>query len=779
MSLGTEYLPARNGGDAGLARASRASVGRDVLQVAAVALVYFAVARLSLRFLSRPEGIAAIWPGAGIFLSALLLTRGPVRPWLAGTLLVTDFVAERLAGTPSLVSFLYALTLTGDAVLSCWLLLRFVGERIDFSRVRDVVGWLVLSVVFSNATAALAAAGASLLLPGAHSFRLSWQSWVAADGVGNLLVTPCVIGWAARVGGAWTKRDWRRTGEEAAVLAASALLVLVLFGPLFRYPLFGLTMSYAVAPFFLWAALRYGVHSVAATVLAVGTAAVVCVAQGRIPPAASADGAVTIVWIIQAYLALMTVPLLILAAMVAERRRTRGVLAQCEAEFRGLFEHSAIGFALASADGRFLLVNDALCGIVGLARQELVRRTIEDISHPADRDAIRHRVGEIAAGRMAAQAVDERLLRADGAPVWVALTLSLVEHGAESAAGLVFTAQDIGRRRQAEEDAQASRESYRQLIENQTDLIVELDRDGRFVYVNPAYRAAIGRTAEDLLGTLFLSSVEVEDRESTARAMENLFQPPYCEGHEQRARTAAGLRWFSWRGHAVLDDSGNVTAVVAVGRDITERKEFELALKRSEEKFAVAFQASPSMMALARLDDGRYIDVNDAFLRLTGYAREEIVGRARDELGLWSDPEQLAAVLQVLRTSGRLFALEVSVRTKAGAVRTARISAVVVELGGVPAILTTGEDATELKRAEAEILEMNAHLERRVLERTEELAGANRALRVRTEELEAFNRAMIGREKRVIELKEEVNRLRAVLGQPPAYAPVWREGQLT
>jgi integral membrane sensor domain MASE1 len=83
---------------------ARPSLGRDALWIASIALIYFIVARFSLLLVFEPEGIAAIWPAAGIFLSAMLLSRGKLRPWLAGALFITDFIAEMLAGTPGVVS---------------------------------------------------------------------------------------------------------------------------------------------------------------------------------------------------------------------------------------------------------------------------------------------------------------------------------------------------------------------------------------------------------------------------------------------------------------------------------------------------------------------------------------------------------------------------------------------------------------------------------------------------------------------------------------------------
>ncbi len=117
---------------------ARVSRWRDVVWVAAIALIDFATARLSLLLVFEPEGISAIWPCPGVFLSVVLLTRRDLRPYLVAVLCATDFAAQLLAGAPPLVSAAYSLALTADAVLRAWLLFCFVGQSITFGRVRDV-----------------------------------------------------------------------------------------------------------------------------------------------------------------------------------------------------------------------------------------------------------------------------------------------------------------------------------------------------------------------------------------------------------------------------------------------------------------------------------------------------------------------------------------------------------------------------------------------------------------------------------------------------------------
>lgn len=175
---------------------------------------------------------------------------------------------------------------------------------------------------------------------------------------------------------------------------------------------------------------------------------------------------------------------------------------------------------------------------------------------------------------------------------------------------------------------------FRQLIENQSDMVVKIDTQGRFLYVSPSYCRTFGKSREDLLGTSFMTVVHEADREATERAMESLWRPPHAAYLEQRAKTAAGWRWLSWQDTAVLDDNGQIIAIIGVGRDISEQRLVREALVKSEEQFRSIFETMREGFAYhevicndaGEVIDYRYLDINPAFEQLTGLKRETTVG---------------------------------------------------------------------------------------------------------------------------------------------------------
>ena len=146
--------------------------------------------------------------------------------------------------------------------------------------------------------------------------------------------------------------------------------------------------------------------------------------------------------------------------------------------------------------------------------------------------------------------------------------------------------------RSVQQSLRESEELYRALVESQSDLVVKVDAQGRFLYVSPTYCEMFGKKEEALLGQTFMPLVHEEDQVATEEAMKALYEPPYHAYMEQRALTKNGWRWLSWQDTAVLNDKGEVAEIVGVGRDITERKEAEDAFKASTERLRLATQAA-------------------------------------------------------------------------------------------------------------------------------------------------------------------------------------------
>lgn len=147
----------------------------------------------------------------------------------------------------------------------------------------------------------------------------------------------------------------------------------------------------------------------------------------------------------------------------------------------------------------------------------------------------------------------------------------------------------------------------------------------------------------------------------------------------------------------------NEQMVLVCIEDITKLKLTEEALKLSEEKFLKAFQFSPSWMVISTLEEGRYIEVNEAFLKSIGFRREEVIGKTSLELNIWVDPEDRKGIVSEIKEKGFVLNREVKRRKKSGEILDTLFSGILIEIEGKNYILSSTLDITERKKAENEL----------------------------------------------------------------------------
>ena len=129
-------------------------------------------------------------------------------------------------------------------------------------------------------------------------------------------------------------------------------------------------------------------------------------------------------------------------------------------------------------------------------------------------------------------------------------------------------------------------------------------------------------------------------------------------------------------------------------------------LRESEDKFRMTFDFSPDAVTITRLDDGCYVDINQGFTQITGFSRDESIGKTVLELDLWYNPADRSILVQGLREKGFYQNLETQFRLKNGSIITALISARIISLKGVPHLLSVTRDITELKKFDNEKLKL-------------------------------------------------------------------------
>jgi PAS domain S-box-containing protein len=276
-------------------------------------------------------------------------------------------------------------------------------------------------------------------------------------------------------------------------------------------------------------------------------------------------------------------------------------------------------------------------------------------------------------------------------------------------------------------------ERYRHFIDAAHDWVWEVDESAVYTFVGPQVRDLLGYEPEEVLGKRPFDLMPPAE----AARVEDLFSSIVAKRQPFRAlenvnRHRDGkLVVLETNGMPILDAAGRLCGYRGMDRDITERVAAGEALRLSEERFAKAFHASPDSININRLRDGSYVDVNPGFLALTGYRREEVIGRTSLEITLWACPEDRERLVEALRRDGQADNFEASFRLKDGSVRLGVMSARVIDLGGEPHILSVTRDIHDRRQAE-QALQASEQRFRRITESmTDLVAEADRDARYR------------------------------------------------
>ena len=401
-------------------------------------------------------------------------------------------------------------------------------------------------------------------------------------------------------------------------------------------------------------------------------------------------------------------------AKVAEERLTEAAnaLRKSEAHYRTVFQTSVDGIAVSQmSDGKYVDANEAFLHLMGYERDEIIGRTSLELNLWVD-PGVRQKMIAALSEHSSFRGMQTRYIRKNGEIIWILVSATVIE--IEGVPCILSVIQDISATKAAEQRLveaanalQASEKRYRTVFLMNSDAvdICHLE-DGRFIDVNDAFVACTGFERDEVIGRTAVELgiwVNPGDRD---QLLEIIRRDGSCRNLEVQYHTKDGtLRWGLLSVSAVELDG--VPCILSVTRDITEAKAAEQqlaqaqeALRLSEERYRIAFQSSQDCVNINRLDDGTFVEVNQAFLRLTGYQRHEVIGRSSLELDIWVDPADRLKLVQALRQNGSCRNLEARFKNKKGELTWGMMSASVMELDGVPCILSVTRDITEAKAAE-------------------------------------------------------------------------------
>ncbi len=289
----------------------------------------------------------------------------------------------------------------------------------------------------------------------------------------------------------------------------------------------------------------------------------------------------------------------------------------------------------------------------------------------------------------------------------------------------LVTCEDITERKRAEENLRLSESAYRTLAQNIPGIVyrAHLTDPPRTEFFNNAVESITGFSEEELRTGEVCSIDPLIQPEDRLRVIEKVKQALVgnmpLEMEYRIIHKNGGIKHLVDYGRPIRGTDGSEVHIDGVIFDITDRKQAEEALRESEEKFSKLFQNSPDAITLTELTGNKLVDVNENYTRISGYSREESIGRTTIELGL--DPDDRNKFITALKEKGRVLGFEAPFKTKAGKIIICSISGDLIEIQGKQYLLGVVRDETERKRVE-EALQASEHRYSAFLNSTTDLA---------------------------------------------------------
>jgi PAS domain S-box-containing protein/putative nucleotidyltransferase with HDIG domain len=391
---------------------------------------------------------------------------------------------------------------------------------------------------------------------------------------------------------------------------------------------------------------------------------------------------------------------------ITERKRAEERLAKSERRFRHLAELLPQIVFETDTRGNITFANQFSLKSFGY-RPEDLRSEINFLSliAPQDRETVQKRFQEIVRGTETA-AREYQALRKDGSSFPIILHANaILEEGVPM--GVRGIGIDITERKRAEEALRESEEKYRAIIETNQEWIWQINTEGKHTYSNRALEQILGYSIKDIVGRDATIFMHPDDRRNIEEMLPKLIENRKGWNNlvVRWLHKDGSIRWLESNAVAMLDATGELIGFQGSDRDITERERAEEARRKSEEKFSKAFRSSPIPLAITRLSDGKFVEMNGAMEEIFEYHRDEWIGRSTIDLGLWVNEDDRKRVVRSIEADEPVRDQEFSFRSKNGRIVVARYSAEKIEIGEEKCLMSVIEDITERKRAEEALRE--------------------------------------------------------------------------
>jgi PAS domain S-box-containing protein len=381
---------------------------------------------------------------------------------------------------------------------------------------------------------------------------------------------------------------------------------------------------------------------------------------------------------------------------ITVRKRIEETLRESEGRFRTIAETLPVFISIGSIDdGKILYLNEAYNQAFGFNSGDMIGRDSPDLYvNPEDR----RRLIDTLKKQGIAKNLELMVKKHDGTPFWISSTVMPVIFEGKSA--MIAASIDISERKKLESELNKNNILLQGIIDGASSAIFIKDTAFRFITINKRLEEMMGMKKESIIGKTDYDIFPADVADIYRKNDNNILETGKMRQLEEEADLADGHHFFLSNKFPLFDDMNKIYAIAAISLDISDLKRTEELLRQSEVKYAAAFSNNSAAIALTTLDDGLFIDVNETWVSLMGYKRDDVIGLSSRTMNIWPNPEAAKRFTDELKEKGLLWGWEQEFFNKSGQIFIAEISATLLTVQNRQTILTTMIDITERKRNE-------------------------------------------------------------------------------
>jgi PAS domain S-box-containing protein len=553
-----------------------------LIRIGVCSLAYFLAQVLAFQFPDSFGLVASIWPAAGIALASLLLSPRRFWPALLGCLFVSGLAANLTTARPVIVCVGFMVANICETAASAWLIVRLCGDKVSFTKIRDVLTLTAAASLINAVTALIGAGVASLVIN--LQFGSFYQTWWIADGLGILIVTPLIVIWAHT---RWSLKGirWIKFIEMAG------LFLLCCITTWFIFDCWGDTINhiefhpYLLTIFIIWSAIRFEPRGTVTLLSLLSMISILCTAAGiGTFPLGGVDANMRML-AVQMFLGVTGVMGLMLTASICQQKES-------QKEYQRLIDDNHDIIYTLSADGVFTFVSSVWTKLLGHSTSHVKGQSFKKFVHADDIPMCLVWLNKIVETGQRQEGIEYRVQHANGSWYWYTSSAVPLKNESGTVTGFTGIARDITKRKRAEDELREREKNYRTLIETTRTGFLVLDGQGRVMDANAEYVRLSGRRElGEILGRCVIEWTAEHSREKNTVAVTRCIRDRIIQGLEIDYTDLDG-RITPIEINATAEGTGADLRILALCRDITERKQGEVELQKIDKLQSVGTLAA-------------------------------------------------------------------------------------------------------------------------------------------------------------------------------------------